>query len=392
MGLLRPVTAVARTLHIALVLLCLNPLIPIAPPGTAGEDERAEAIEAALPAKDTENVYAAGFSIRPVTPVAGDWFAAGGFISIDQPIDKDAVIAGGDIQVKGPIGEDLRAAGGQITVHGNIGGDAIIAGGKVTFTPESQVAGSAWLAGGEVSVAGSVAKALKIYAGRIAIRGEVNGHTHLTAQQIEILPGARINGALTYASRHAIKIDPKAVIIGKVTREPMPPAWREGEAWEVWIHGPEMLGLLGLIATGVIFTLLFPGFTHAAEAKLKLVPWKSIGLGIAVIFAGPAVIVIFLITVLGIPIALALLASYPLLLLFGYLTAAGFIGDRGVRLWRKDAEITQAWRVAGLIGALVLLALICMIPVVGGLIVLIVLLSGVGALVLQIFEGYARTT
>jgi len=374
------------------VLAILVPCIFLALGQAVRADERAASVQGEFLDKEQGgNVYLGGYGLRPVGPVAGDLYAAGCPISVDRPVGKDVVVAGCDINVTGEVGDDLRAAGGQVTLDGKVSGEAIVAGGKIVLTSGSVVAGRALLLGGEVAVDGKIGKDLKIYAGKITIQGEVEGDTRVMAREIEMRPGAKIKGNLSYASRDEIKMDPTAQVIGKITREPTPKGWREERRWEPRHYGFRVVRLLGLIAAGALMLLLFPAFTQAAQLNVGTAAWKSLGLGTAVVFAGSLVVLMLLITVIGIPIALVLLAAYGILCLIGYLTAAHFIGERIAQPLRKGAETSTAWRIGMLAIALILLALIRMIPLAGGLVALLALLFGAGATVLQLFRRYRGT-
>lgn len=379
---------VLRRPRAALSRLAICCVLVIAQPVVVAADQPPANAEPSAPQERSQNVYMAGFSVRLAGPAVGDFLAAGCPVTVDQSVGKDAIVAGCDVLVKGPIGDDLRAVGGQVIVDGKVGGETIVAGGRVTLTSGSDVAGRAWLSGGRVSVDGKVGRDLKVYAGKVSIQGEVGGDARIVAEEIEVLPGAEIKGALTYTSRDEIKIDSDAHIIGKITREPTPRGWRREDRREPRTHRFAPIRLLGMIAAGSLFILLFPGFTRAAPANVGSAPWQSLGLGTAVLFAGPPLVIVLLITLIGIPIALALLACYAILLLIGYLTTATFIGDGLARRLRKGAELTTGWRIGALAAALILLALARLIPLAGGLITLLALLFGIGALVLQLVRHY----
>jgi len=68
-----------------------------------------------------------------------------------------------------------------------------------------------------------------------------------------------------------------------------------------------------------------------------------------------------------------------------------FLGSRLLRLVRKSAEGAMAWRAAALLAGLLILWAGRNIPApyVGGLVLLIALVAGVGAMVLQAFSKYA---
>jgi cytoskeletal protein CcmA (bactofilin family) len=374
--------------RIALLVVGVHLIATMPEPAAADEQATLMADNASTQAS-ADNAYLAGFGLRPAGPVGGDLFAAGCPVSIDQPVGKDAVIAGCDVYVRALVGEDLRIAGGQVTVEGKVGGEALVTGGKITLTSAADIVGRAWLSGGEVNVMGRIGKELKLYAGKATIAGEIDGDARVVAQEIIMLPGAKIKGALTYISQDEIKLEPNAQVLGKLTREATPESWRDAGGWHRHTGGIWPLWLLGLIGAGALFILGFPAFTQAAQANVGSAPWKSLALGAGVLFAGPPLAIILLITVIGVPLALALLASYANLLLAGYLTSANFIGERLAQFVRKGAQITAGWRIGALAVALVLLALLRMIPLVGLLVMLAALLFGLGALVLQMFRRYA---
>lgn len=365
-----------------LVIAC----VLLATAKSVGADE--ERSEGVLPA----NVYLGGSSVRPTAPVKGDLFGAGGSVTVDQPVGRDVVVAGGDVQVKGPVGEDLRAAGGQVAVGGRVGGEALLAGGTVSLGPGSDVAGRAVLMGGHVIVAGHIGGGGRIYASKVSISGDVEGDLKVLAEEIELLPGANIRGALNYASRKDIRIDPAARVAGTVTREEGPEQWRtqprdRGTGVGVW-----PFWLLGLIAAGALFVLVFPRFSEMAESRVGDAPWASLGLGAAIAFAAPVVVVLLLVTIVGIPLALAFMAAYAIALLAGYLTVAGYLGRRLASILRKGMEMTPGWRIGALAAALLVLGLVGMIPFVGALILLIALTLGTGAFVLQLFRRYSTAS
>lgn len=340
---------------------------------------------------DPTNVYMAGADVRVDTPVEGDLFAVAGRVNVDQPVGGDAVLAAGSIELTSRIGDDLRAAGGVISVGGRIVGEAVIAGASIAFGRDTVVLGRVWLAGGDIAVAGRLFGGLKTYGKNILVLGEIHGPVELAGERIEILGSARILGDLTYSSRREIQIDPLAQITGSVTRTP---GAFEFPRPKVHIPGLPVLRplfLLGLLAAGALLLALFPRFTANALQTVGASPLKSVGLGTAIFFSLPPVILLLLITIIGIPIALMLAAVYAVALLIGYLVTAFFIGDRLMRAARRHGEPGFGWRIGALAAALLLLWLAYTLPYVGGLIVLVALLAGLGAMVLQAFSSYSRT-
>ena len=88
-------------------------------------------------------------------------------------------------------------------------------------------------------------------------------------------------------------------------------------------------------------------------------------------------------------LALTVLAVYAVGLLVGFLAAAAFLGDLGLRLLGGRREPSRGARLGGLLAALALLALVWWIPAAGGLVLLLALLLGFGALMVQSYRAFA---
>lgn len=339
----------------------------------------------------SEDLYVAGGRVDILAEVAGDVIAAGGRVTIGQVVTGDVIVIGGDVAVTGQVLDDVRAAGGIVTINGKISGDVIAAGGSVSVTPETTVGGKAWLAGVDVEVRGTIHRWLRAAAKTIRISGQIEGDVKLVAQEIEVLPTARIEGNFTYTSPREAKIDPAAQIRGAVThrRAEFPEDVARTAAAMVWIG--RILLFPGLMAAGIVLFLLFPGFTVSAARTIKSNPWKSLAAGFALLVSTPVAGVLLCITILGIPLGLAVFALYFVSLLVGFLTAAFFLGDLGTRLFRRGPELSKGWRVLSLVVALIVLGLARLIPVVGIMILFLALLFGLGASSVHGYRAYAGT-
>lgn len=344
---------------------------------------------AAHAADEGTNVYVAGADVKIDTPVDGDLYAAAGRVHVTGSVRGDAVLAAGSIDVSGSVSEDLRAAGGVVSLGGRVGGEALIAGGSIAFGPDAVVLGRTWLAGGDIAVAGTLEGGLRVYGKNILILGEMRGPVELQGEQIEIAASARIQGDVAYSSRNEIKLDPRAHVTGTVTRTPGAFEFPRPRLDIPGLPVIRPLLLLGLLAAGALMLSLFPRFTTHALHTLGASPFKSMGLGTAIFFSLPPVILLLIITIIGIPIAFMLAAVYGAALLAGYLVTAFFIGDRLLHAAGRRDEVTFGWRIASLLVALLLLWLAYAVPFVGTLIVLVALFAGLGAMVLQAFSRYA---
>jgi cytoskeletal protein CcmA (bactofilin family) len=338
---------------------------------------------------NTGNVYFSGDEIRLAEPVVADLFAAGRRISVEHPVGADGALAGATVDIKSDIGADLRVAGGTVSIDGNIGGDLVAAGATVKVAKSSIVSGSSLITGGEVSVDGRLAQETKIYARKILVSGQIAGDTRLYARDIVFGPGARIDGNLIYASANPLSPEQLAQVSGKVVRENTPEGLRSTS------RGPQQAApwfrlffFLSMLVCGSLLFLVFPNAVTGAAQAIKRFPLRSLLIGLALLFTLPPVAILFMITVVGIPIGLALLALYPLLLFLGYLATAFFIGRTAADTMHQPKEFSFGRQVAFLAAALLMLVIATMIPVLGGLVVFAALVIGIGGWAMWLHQRY----
>lgn len=328
---------------------------------------------------DAENMYLGGGELKVATPVFGDLLAAGGRVSIEREVGADAAVAGGAVDVLAPIGQDLRVAAGTVNIDRNVGGELVAVGGKISVADSATIAGSAWLAGSDVSLAGKVGEDAKVFGTRIVLSGEIGGDAQLYGQDIRLLAGTKINGNLSYASPHPLFLDPSAQVLGTVMHRPMPRHWNgahDGTYALAWLHP---VFVLSMLATGTLLFWLLPNAIRGVERALREYPLRSLLTGLALLFAVPPVAVLFMVTVIGIPLGLSLLMLYPLMLLLGYLAAAFFIGRRAADAMKQPQQLGVGRQALFLALALIMLNLIVLIPFLGGMVVFALLATGIGS-------------
>jgi hypothetical protein len=330
-----------------------------------------------------DDVYLAGSSVAVHARVEGDLVAAGGEVQTTDTVRGDVLMAGGTVHVRGRVEDDVRAVGADVNIDAKINDDLLAAGGNVNVSPGTTVGGRAWLAGGAVDMRGTVGEGLKIAGGRITVGGNIDGDAELMGENIEILPGTVIRGNLTYWGPTEIALDKTVRVGGAVTHVDVD-AERPRQ--------PALAGLrFGMFTTlavaAVVLTLLFPGFTVETARTVLTAPWKSLGLGLAMLMTTPLVMLLLFISLLGIWLGLALLALYFLLLLGGVLTGMLSLAELGLK-WRRTPENKRRWRIGAIVVVAALLWLICLIPGVGPVVMFALLVFGLGALTLALWRGY----
>lgn len=326
-----------------------------------------------------DDYYAAGGTVDINTVIAGDAVVAGGELFIGDHVKGDVIAAGGSIYLSGKIQDDVRVAGGDITVDATIGDDLIASGGRINVSADSIAGGDVWLAAGDVRVAGTVNRDLVIGAGSIRISGTVHGDVKLEAGEIQILEGTIIDGNLHYRSPREANIHPAAIIAGDVSYEYV--------EWEHSHRGTAIFSIITMIVASIVLFKLFPGFTLSAVGRVSADPLKSLGAGFLTLIIVPVVAILLISIVLGVWVGLSIFAFYFVALLTGMLVSFFFVGDWAARRLNIDIT-TTARRLFSVTIAVVVLGLLNLVPVIGCLLVFALLLSGLGAVMLQLKDAY----
>ncbi len=332
--------------------------------------------------------FAAGGRVRVVEPVAGDLFAAGGRIEVDAPVGGDVLLAGGQLRLRGAVGRSAYLAGGQVTLDGPVGHNVRIGAGRIEFTRNAQVDGNVSVGGGSVRLEGTVKGYLQAGGGHVLIDGRVDGDVTSTGGSVELGPNARLGGRLRYASRDDVQIDPAAQVASGVERLALP-AGRAASGVVAPQRPDEPRGLnlvwtAGLMLLAAALVASAPGFSASTTKDLAGRTGLSLLSGFVVLVCVPVAALVLAITLIGIPIALLVIAAYFALLLGGYVVGALGVGLALLERFGGERAARQGWQVAAAAGAVLLIAWLGLAPWLGPALAALVLCGGVGAIVLQL--------
>ncbi len=318
--------------------------------------------------------------------VRGDVWAAGSEVVVDGVILGDLYALAGSIRISGQVQGDVRLLGAQVSVSGLVGGHSRLLGAQVNVGPRGQLLNSCYIASGAVNLEGKIAGNTRLHVGNAELRGQFLGRLEVTAGEIEVDGSAYLAQGLDYWSRRPVQIAPSAEIRGRVTSRSG--GEEEGVvAWITpWLGEPtvgflrwivELMNILYILMAGLFLLWFFPSDVQQAVVCLRKRPAGSLGVGLMTLIIVPLISFLFLITVLGIPVALTILA----LNVFGLYTAkvvvicllgSLFLPTR----WAKRRFVTF------LVGIVPYLAL-ASLPAVGSVFVVLSMVWGLGAAVLS---------
>ncbi len=332
--------------------------------------------------------FAYGESVEISGTVNGDVYAAGAQVLVDGTINGDLLAAGGKIIISGDILQNARIAAGRVTIDGNIGKNLTLAGGQVELTKTGRIQGGLVAAGGDIHVAGDVARDVVLGAGSVTVSNKIGGRASVAAPRIRLTSQADVGGDFRFWSKNTPSIDDRAKVSGSIIKREFPKAGLPSveKLFAVWVGMKLFITLASFTSTlalGLLLIHLYPQFSQRALSQLKERPLASIGLGGLVLIVTPVLVGLLGITLLGIPLAIFLMGLF---LIYIYLARIFVIAWAGQAIFEKLGKGHQ--EKLAFISGLVLYSLLTFIPFLGWAITFLVILFGLGTLLLTKKEVY----
>jgi hypothetical protein len=243
--------------------------------------------------------------------------------------------------------------------------------------PEGEEVGDLVVFHGSSAVDGTVNGSLVAFDAPVTISGEVDGDVVVFNGRVELRDGANVTGDVVSRSEPAVAQG--ATIGGETERIQTNFNW-DGFGWVGRLAWWLAVSVSTLVVGLVLLWLVGRGAPRIVDAgRTGIGP--SIGWGILAFFGLPILAIIALVTIVGIPLGLGVLAALGLIYAIGYSATAWIVGRRILR------EPT-AWILAFLVGWGILRVL-ALVPILGGLVGFAAVVFGLGALAVVIWR--ART-
>lgn len=341
-----------------------------------------------------------GMRVLPAGTVhKGDYFAWGDIVEISGVVDGDAyilatqavidgkingdlLIVGGNVEISGTVTHNIRALAGQITTLGSVGNNATLVGGNVQLTPSANIKGNLVIAAGNAEVSSNVGSDLTAAVSTLRLSSHIGGNVDGYMGQLRITSRAVIDGDIDYRSSTIARIDPGAVIKRNVTHHPtlvhslMQKKWIQSLMLGSKI-ATVLMNFLYTFAIGFVLIHWYPKKLAKVLSELTHNPWKAFGVGIVILVLLPLCSLLLLMTVLGVPFALTLIAIN----IFTFYTAKVFsvIWSSNWLFTKMGMKKPLAMLALGLVGYFLLIS----IPFFGTALSLASMVFGMGAGVLS---------
>lgn len=329
----------------------------------------------------TSNLYAAGSDVSILGTVFGDTLLGGSKILINGAIAGDVFAAGNTIDVLSSISGDVRVVGATITIGSIVNGDVVVAGGTVHLLAGSVVKGDVLIAGGTVSLDGAVEGNVRIMGGTVSLEGPIKGNVDLKgSEKVNFGTTGTIGGYFHYAAPEPLTIRDGA-IRGEIKYD-APPAPKKGAfaVLAVLLGVFFLMTLGGLGLSSVVAVLAFPKCSKDVLTHAVMRFGSALLLGFAVLVATPILAIILMVTLVGLIPGIFLLLAYIALLIVAKIYSGILVGAFLSNWWKHEIRVTWKW---ALLGTFVL-ALISILPALGGLAACIFFVASLGALTFKL--------
>jgi hypothetical protein len=222
-----------------------------------------------------------------------------------------------------------------------------------------------FIADGPVVVDGTVAGPVVAVNGDVLVRGTVDEDVVAFDGRV-VVDGGRVGGDVV--SRRRPVVQSGGTIVGSWERW-NPTAWRDGIA----IAGRIVVWLTFSISTlllGLLLLLLAPRIAVAANVAFRENLGAAIGWGLVLTIGLPVVAVAAMLTIVALPLGLAVLFALALVYGVGYVVAAVLLGSRVASRTKPLVAFLIGWAI---------LRVAAIVPILGGLVGFAAVVVGLGS-------------
>ncbi len=332
------------------------------------------------------NFIKAGNIIDIAGSVNGDVIVAGNSITISGPVAGDVIVAGNSVRITGLVGGSVRAVASTIAINSEVTRNVWLVAGTISLGKDSKIGWDVYGAAGSLEIKGPVNRNVLVGSGSVIVGNEVGKDVTVYLDkegQVVLYPEAKISGNLTYnsASADQLVIKEGAQVLGETKQERLTakkPGAELGQFLGAAYFLIKIISLFGLLIVGLILITLVPKKVLEIEDQMTKKPWPSVGWGLSYFFVAPAVIILLIFTVIGLPLAMIAL---PVFLISLYISKifAGFVIGLFImnKLSKEKYKGSLVWP---LVLGLLVVVIVTSVPLFGWVVKLFLIWWAMGAI------------
>lgn len=365
-------------LGLVLAFLLLSPQVATALELRTGEDED---MQVAAGETVEETLVISGDTITVDGTIEGDLAALGERIILRGVVRGNVFAAGGEVEILGTIEGSLHAVGRRVTIEGKVRQSVYGAAETLTLHERGDVGRDALLFGESVHMDGRLGRDLFSAAERVEIRGTVGRDASTRGGRLALHDGASITRDLHYelGEGDEPEIAPGAQIGGETTSGKL---MHQISPKNRWLDGEFYMGvavfLVSAFLVGMLLHLLLPDL-FLADLEKSSDFFRSLGYGAIALIGTPIALILCFITIVGIPIGIIGIFLYLTSLFVSVIVVASLAGTSITATMGFEPE--DAGFGLSLLVGLVVVLIGMNLPFVGGLLRVLVIVTGLGLLI-----------
>ncbi|MFB2580445.1 hypothetical protein ACEXQD_04275 [Herbiconiux sp. P15] len=257
---------------------------------------------------DGPHVYT-GSTIDVSGDIVGDVYVAGQAVTISGSVTGDVIAAAQTIVVTGTVDGDVRLAAQDVTVSGSISQSGTVFAADLSLTDTGSFGDDLVGAASDITLEGTVGRDVLIGVDRLDVTGSIGGDLTYSSDDVAIFDDGLVAGTTEWIEppeSTEVEVSPWAVFGG-------------------WVLGL-LFALLGLGLITLLAGLLLPRWLDRVTGHLVPSPWKALLVGFVASITVPFAVLFLVITVVGAPLALAVMLVWTVLTLASFVYVAYYLG------------------------------------------------------------------
>ena len=326
--------------------------------------------------------FASGSSVAIGGIVKGSAYICAGQVIISGVVEGDLLLACGGAEITGVVTGNVLFLGGQLTISGHVGKNITAMAGNIQSFSTARIDGKVVATSSNADLSGEIEGAVSLWVSHLKVGARIHRPVSAVVHDLKITSTASFDAGLNYHGSIEGKVDPKAVIHGSIEyhRTSLDNVFK----WH-WFQGFFILSKVTPFLMNFFFDFLFGWlliflFSYKLNTTISILEHQKalcFGYGVFALLLVPIICTVFLLTISGAPLALALIT----LNVFGFYTAKIV-----VILWLTGKIVKKVHihigRLTTLVLGLLLYSLVGIIPFVGTFCIILSILLGVGTIVL----------
>jgi cytoskeletal protein CcmA (bactofilin family) len=310
----------------------------------------------------------------------GDLIIFSRTLDVPGTVTGDVMATVESADLSGAMGDTVRVFCKDLRVSGTIEGDLVAMCAAVNVEKGARIMGDVSAKGANIDLHGDVDGEVEAMGGEVRLSGKVGGDAVLKADVVEIEPGTRIEGDLSYTSRSRVTIVDHDAVGGEVIYTPgkkKPPVSMGGFSKWFFFMATAFLSGLGALA-------IFKKSAPAIVGSVRGDGLRSAGIGFITAIVLPVAAALSCILIITIPAVILALLAFFLVLYLSQVPVAVWLGESVLkRMGRGEASPFLALALG-----MPLLYIVFSIPWIGKVAIFAAIFTGFGAIVITLWASH----